>query len=162
MLRREACRKGATAQIYYNLAKVLEQVGKWQQAGQWLRRAVLKDPTYAIAWFELGRWQLDQRALRAAYGAFKTAFELNQQDHDAKRNAARLALRLGDWNQAQLLWQAFDDQEASLARYRIGAELGETEPGTIDALLSDKCHRPETWKALTRTARGSLPLSLTD
>lgn len=160
VLKREAGKSGAPAHIFYNLAKVLQAGGKWKQSGKWLRRAILKDSNYQIAWFELGRWALEYRELQLAYEAFRKSSELNPDDTDAKRNAARLALRLGKWAQAREYWQAFTDIEAEQARYRIAAELGENIHDLRAKLLANQNARPEAIKTMTRTAKGSIPLRL--
>ena len=62
-LRRLVKMRHAPAEAHYNLAQVLLQVGKPEQAGSWLRQAVAARPDYAAAWFELGRWLVDQGSL---------------------------------------------------------------------------------------------------
>ncbi len=160
LLKREAGRASAPASIFYNLAKVLEVDQKWRQSGRWLRKAIRIDPTYQLAWFELGRWALDQRDFQQALEAFLKASELNPEDKDAKRNTARLALRLGQWEEAREHWKSFSDLEADQARYRIAAELREYTDDLQVALLENKKARAAVIKTLSRTAKGKIPLTL--
>lgn len=158
VLRRAAGRTGAGADVFYNLALVLGRAGKGAQAGSWLRRAVKARPGYMAAWFELGRWCLDAGDLTGALEGFQTASGLALEDVDAKRNLGRVALRLGRWDVAVAAFDA-DDTEARIARYRIAAETGEDASGLLDNLL-DTAPRQAVLKAMTRTAKGRIPLHL--
>ncbi|WP_299407436.1 tetratricopeptide repeat protein [uncultured Roseobacter sp.] len=160
LLRRAAQKKGAPAEVYYNLAKVLEARGKPAQRQIWLKRAVSERPDYAMAWFELGRAALDDGDLVAAAQAFDTAARLAPEDHEARRLSAQLALRLGDWEKAKAGFAESTDSEARLARYRIAAEQGEDTTAARAALLRDPEMRPAVLRVLTRTAKGTLPLKL--
>lgn len=160
LLRREAAKPVAMANIFYNLAKVLEADGRHAQSGRWLEKAVAAKLDYAAAWFELGRWHLANHQLRPAFTAFGNASQLDPGDKDAKRNLARLALRLGEWEIARQVWSDFDDTEACCARYRIAAETGEQTAAQLQSLLKKASARPSALKAMTRTARGHIPLSL--
>lgn len=160
VLKREAGKAGAPASVFYNLAKVLEADKKWKQSGKWLKKAIQIDPTYQIAWFELGRWSIDQGDFQVAFEAFCKSSELDPDDKDAKRNAARIGLRLGMWEQAREHWKSCSDIEAEQARYRIAAELGESIDGLQARLLENRKARPEVIKTLTRTAKGKIPLIL--
>lgn len=160
LLRREASKPDAGADIFYNLGKVLEADGKWLQSGEWFQKAVDRRSGYQVAWFELGRWAVDQRDLRRAFDAFMKAVDLEPADADARRNAGRIALRLGRWAQARTLWEAFSDNEAKQAQYRITAELSEPTSDMRNKLLDDRHLRPEVLKTLTRTAKGSIPLKI--
>lgn len=160
VLKREAGKAGAPASVFYNLAKVLEADKKWRQSGKWLKKAIQIDLNYQIAWFELGRWSLDQGDFQLAFEAFRKSSELNPDDKDARRNTARIALRLGMWEQAREYWKSYPDMEAEQARYRIAAELGESIDGLQTTLLENRNARPEVIKTLTRTAKGKIPLVL--
>lgn len=160
LLRRQAAKPAATADIFYNLAKVLEADGRGRQARCWLEKAVAARPDYAAAWFELGRWFLADDQLRSAYAAFASAARHAPHDADAKRNLGRLALRLGEWETARSAWSAIDDVEAQCARYRITVETGNDAGQQLDALLEMSGARPVVLKAMTRTARGRIPLRL--
>ncbi|SEQ91499.1 hypothetical protein [Thalassovita taeanensis] len=157
LLRRAAGHKNAPAQVFYNLAKVIEAQGG---AGLfWLKRAVRADPRYAVAWFELGRGLIDARDLPGAEAAFAKAALLDPSDAEAWRNLLRLRLRLSDWARARgALGHLPEDMETRLAAYRIAAELGEDVTNLRAALLADPAIRPEAIKALTRTAKGQVPL----
>ncbi|QFT98649.1 Anaphase-promoting complex, cyclosome, subunit 3 [Roseovarius sp. THAF8] len=160
LLRRAANAKSAPAEVFYNLAKVLEESGKSGQRVQWLRRAVLRRSDYAKAWFELGRAELEALDLRAAHRAFDKAHKLDPGDSDARRMFARLCLRLGQWDKAETAFGNAEDAEARLARYRIAAETGRSTRADRHALLLDQSLRPQALKALTRTAKGAIPLNL--
>ena len=160
ILRRAAKSKSAEAEVFYNLAKVLEQNGKHGQRAQWLKRAVLRRPNYARAWYELGRAELEALDLNGAHKAFGKAYALDPADADARRMFARLSLRLGLWDKAEAAFGDADDTEARLARYRITAETGRSTRADREELLKDPGFRPEALKALTRTAKGAVPLSL--
>ncbi|KEO56444.1 tetratricopeptide repeat protein [Thioclava pacifica] len=163
VLRREAARKDAPAQIFYNLAKVLEAAGRPEQMGHWLTRAVKRDPGYAIAWFELGRVKLAGDQLEEARAAFARALALDHQDADAARNLMRLALRLGHWEEAaNAAHRLGADPEALATRYRAASELGHVDEADHlrNALLHDPANRAVALKALTRVAKGQLPMRL--
>lgn len=161
LLRRAAKAKGAPAAVFYNLAKVLEAQGKLAQRETWLRRALALDPRHAAAWFELGRVLLDDACLREAEGAFAHALRLDPADREARGLLLRLRLRLCDWQGAtEALDGLPDTPQTRAARYRIAAETGQPTEGLRAALLSDAQARPEALKAMTRVARGSLPLRL--
>lgn len=159
-LKAEARKKSATADVFYNLAKVLEAGLKYQQSGYWLRKAVGKNPDYQIAWFELGRWSLSFAPIHDAYEAFYKAYALDPEDDDARRNFGRIALRLGQWGEAEKAWSGFDDIEAKQAKYRIVAETGHDATGLLQELLRDKSVRPQVIKTMTKTAIGAIPLKL--
>ncbi|MHC0053471.1 tetratricopeptide repeat protein [Actibacterium sp. D379-3] len=158
LLRRAAQDRRAPAQVFYNLGKVLEAAGKPQQSGPWYRKAVAGDPAYALAWFELGRWAVAADDLALAEKAFAKAVDLAPEDADAWRNLGRVRLRLGQWAAARIAWARFADGEARSALYRIAAELGEDVQDLQRGLLADPALRPEAMKALTRVARGRVPL----
>ncbi|MDD8021952.1 MAG: tetratricopeptide repeat protein [Paracoccaceae bacterium] len=162
LLRRVAAHPGAPAQVHYNLAKVLEAQGEGAQMLPWLHRAVQRDPSYALAWFEIGRAEIAAGDLSAAAVAFARAWALDPRDDDAVRNLMRVALRLGDWAQARQAARALpqSDAEALAARYRCACELGEAAEDLRARLLADPQIRPVALKALTRVAKGSLPLRL--
>lgn len=160
LLRQAANAKSTSAEVFYNLAKVLEEMGKHSQRAQWLRRAVLRRPDYAKAWYELGRAELEALDLEGARKAFGKAYALDRGDTEARRMFARLCLRLGQWDKAKAAFGDAQDAEARLARYRIAAETGHSTRADRDTLLADSALRPEALKALTRTSKGAVPLRL--
>jgi tetratricopeptide (TPR) repeat protein len=162
LLRRAAAHPAAPAQVHYNLAKVLEAQGQADQMLPCLRRAVLRDPNYARAWFEIGRAEVATGDLPAARLAFRQAWALDPCDGDAARNLMRVALRLGEWAEAARAAAALPetDAEALAARYRCACELGEPAQDLRARLLADPQIRPVALKALTRVAKGALPLRL--
>lgn len=164
-LRRLARAKGAPAQAAYNLALVLIERGRSDQAGAWFAKAVKRDPGYAVAWFEYGRWHLAQGALEAAHAAFAAAARLEPEADDAWRNAARIAERLGRFEDSLAAWDGVagladkTDAEASLGRLRALLELRRDEAaGERARLAADPALRPGLLKVLTRTSAGALSL----
>lgn len=160
-LLRRAARPAAPAAVFYNLAKVLEAQGKTGQMAHWLGRAVAADPGHAHAWFELGRCHHAAGDATTALAAFRKAAALAPADGEAWRMVLRLALRLCAWDVAEAaLGHLPDGPETAAARYRVLAETGRAGPQERAALLADPARRPEALKALTRVARGTLPLRL--
>jgi tetratricopeptide (TPR) repeat protein len=160
-LLRRAARPGAAAAVFYNLAKVLEAQGKTGQVAHWLGRAVAADPGHAKAWFELGRAQHAAGDSGRALVAFRKAATLDPADTEAWRMVLHLALRLCDWAGAEAALDHLPDGPGTAAaRYRVLAETGRAGPQDRAALLADPAGRPEALKALTRVAKGSLPLRL--
>lgn len=160
LLKREAGRPQADPGILYNLGKVLEANGKWHQSGPWFERAIAANPQHQNAWFELGRWSLEHGKLSDAFEQFSRSLELSPDDDDARRNVARIALRLGNWQIARQHWETFDDPEARIALFRISAELGEDTSEELAHLLATRSDRPTVLKAMTRTAKGKIPLTI--
>lgn len=160
VLRRLAKGKAPAPEVFYNLAKVLEASGKNDQRVYWLERALAAHPRYGVAWFELGRAALQSGALAQAQNAFQHAVDLMPSDADARRNLGRIALRRGDWAVAETCFATLPDLEAQIAIYRLRAETGQASKALRDALLAQPGARPAVLKALTRAAKGSLPLIL--
>lgn len=160
LLRRLSKSKAAPAEVFYNLAKVLEAAGKTGQITTWLKRAISANPRYALAWFELGRQHLQAGALEDAFQAFDKAHRYDPSDPDSQRNLGRVALRLGEWSVAERCFANQQDTEAQLARYRIAAETGQATVALRNAMLADGKNRTSVLKTLTRTAKGSFPLSV--
>lgn len=160
VLRAAARKKVAPAEVFYNLAKVLEASGKAAQMRTWLQRALKAKPDYAMAWFELGRCALAQQDFPSAFKAFERANALDPKDQDARRNLGRIALRLGVWDKAAACFARAEDTEAQLALYRIASERGEDTGALRETLLALPDDRPEVLKTLTRTAKGAIPLKL--
>ena len=160
LLKRTIAKKHASPDIFYNLGKVLEAAGKYAQSGRWFEKATAAKPDYAMAWFELGRWQLNHHQLRSALTSFKQASALEPADKDARRNVARLALRLGEWENALAASAGFDDVEALQARYRIAVETNQDARTLLAELLKNKEARPLVLKMMTRTAKGCIPLRI--
>lgn len=155
---RRAATDDAPASVFYNLAKVLEMQGKPDRAA-WLDRAVARDPHHQAAWFELGRARIDRPDI--ALAAFHRAADLAPDDRSAWQMVLRLALRLGDWPRlAAALAHLPQDAETRIARYRWLAETRQASAADRAALLADAALRPAALKALTRVARGTIPLRL--
>lgn len=160
LLRAAAAETQAPAEVFYNLAKVLEARGKWTDAGPWLDRAVAARDGYANAWFELGRWAIDAGDYPKAFKAFRRVVDLDPGDADARRNLGRIALRLGEWDVAQTMFAGETDVEAQIALYRAATERGADTRGQLADLLARTDARAAVVKAMTRTAKGRVPLRL--
>ncbi|MEL6768973.1 MAG: tetratricopeptide repeat protein [Pseudomonadota bacterium] len=165
-LRRLARERDATAPVFYNLAKVLEAQGKWAQSGAWLKRAVSADVKHGKAWFELGRWLVDQGgAVSEAAAAFGRAAKLLPDDVDSWRNLARTTLRAGQWARAleaseKVLTLLPEEAEALAIAARAAAEERDRARAADYAKrLAVRGDSGALWlKALTRSSAGSLPL----
>ena len=170
ILRQWAKKKSAPAAVFYNLAQVLVRAGKAEQAGAWYRKALTLDPRHADAWCELGAWRAERGEAVEAAEAYARALALRPNDADALRGAARTAMRLGDWDRAKSHWRALagdaadpTDDEAAIGLLRVALETGSPEAEALRRGLSARPDlRPQLVKALTRTARGALPLDPKD
>ncbi|WP_010139184.1 tetratricopeptide repeat protein [Oceanicola sp. S124] len=163
ILSRLVRRAPGEASLLYNLGRVKMERGQWPAARTWLRKAIAAAPGHAHAWFELGRTELQLGDLAAAQRGFAKAVALDPADADAHLNLARIALRLGAFAEvrAALAPLAGQGAEIDALRYRAAAELGLPEAGEeAAALWSRSGARAEALKALTRVAKGRLPLDL--
>ena len=80
---------------------------------------------------------------------------------DAWLNLARLRLRLGDWaGCGAALSHLPQTAETRAMAYRVACETGAETAALRADLLSRASERPEALTALTRTAKGHLPLRL--
>jgi len=165
ILRRLLRGKDAPAQAAYNLALVLAELGKGDQSGAWFAKAVKRDPDYASAWFEYGRWLLDRGRLADARQAFEAVVRLEPDAADAWRNLGRLRERLAAFEDSLEAWGAVarlaggSDTEAELGTLRALLELRRPEASDLRArLAADPDLRPALLKVLTRTSAGTLPL----
>lgn len=164
-LRRLVKAKGAPAQAAYNLALVLIEAGKATQAGAWFLKAVTRDPAYAAAWFEYGRWHLARDDLAKARDAMAAVTRLEPDAEDGWRNLGRISERLGEFETALTAWEAVarladGDGEAALGALRALLELRRPEAVHLKARLAEQpALRPGLLKVLTRTSAGTLPLN---
>ncbi len=117
-----ASQRGATAGVFYNLARVLEAQGKDNEMILWLRKAVAVDPNHSMAWYELGRAQMAHDP-QAAEKSFTKAAKLSPGDQDCWRHLARLRMRLADWEGcAAALQELPEDTETLSIAYRVACE----------------------------------------
>ena len=166
VLRRAAAGRGASAAVFYNLAKVLEAQEKHTQRQTWLARALSCDPNYGLAWYEMARVLVDAQALDGAEHALGRAAHLLPNDADVALMLAQIRLRAGNWLGARQALGVFDSapeppDRVDLLRYRIACELGEDATAQRQSLLARPHLRPSVLQALTRTGRGVLPLNIT-
>lgn len=162
LLRRAAARPGATAAVFYNLAKVLEAQGRHDQRLAWLRRATAADPAHADAWFETGRALIAAGDFAAAEAALARAASLDPAARDVWTLLLRVRLRRGRWAEAAAALARAGDLglEGRIAAYRIACEQGADPAPLQAALLADPAARPAALRAITQTARGRLPFAL--
>ncbi len=165
VLRRLLRSRDAPAQAAYNLALVLAELGKGEQSGAWFAKAVKRDPDYASAWFEYGRWLLDRGQLADARQAFEAVVRLEPETADAWRNLGRLRERLAAFEGSLEAWKAVArlagglDSETELGKLRALLELRRPEAVDLRSrLAADPALRPGLLKVLTRTSAGTLPL----
>lgn len=154
---------GGHPSVFYNLGRVKMELGKWAEARVWLTRCVAAAPGHAHGWFELGRTALELADLDTAGQAFARAMALDPTDADARVNLARICLRQGQYAPVReaLAPLAGHSAEVDALRYRAAAELGLPEAEAERAALwSRPGGRAEALKALTRVAKGRLPLDL--
>lgn len=146
----------------YNYGKILIELGQMADAQAMLHRTVQAMPDHTAAWFELGRAALAQEDFETAFKAFGRALELESNDTDARRNLGRVALRLGRYAKARLVWGCLrGDPEADLALYRIAAETGDPRASDMRRdLLENHPNKASVIRTLVRVAKGSIPLNL--
>lgn len=157
-----AVRPDAHPSLVYNWGKVLIELDRPGEAARALRRVVAADPTHVNGWFELGRAAVLREDYETAYDAFEQAHVIDPDDADATRNFARVALRLGCWDEARDAWEALlPDWEAEIALYRIATETRGLDAGQRRAtLLETHPDRHAVVMALVRTSKGAIPLDL--
>lgn len=164
LLRQWTKKKSAPAMVFFNLAQVLVRSGKPDQAGAWYRKTLAVDSGHGDAWCEYGAWRLARGEAAEAAACFAKALALRGRDRDALRGAARAAMRLGDWRIASARWAAVleavaEDEEARVGLLRAALETGDPSADEIRRELAARPDaRPALLKALTRTAKGSIPL----
>lgn len=156
LLRRKLKDQAWSAPDAYNLAKVLERAGKHKQAGVWLKKAVVKDPSYVFALYELGRWEALFGTHDAALAYLEKGHDLAPSDADIITLLVNLSLRLGHWQRAAALAEGKPDLRGAL--YRAQCELGQLDPAAMaQRLKADPSAAMFT--AMTKPARGLLPLT---
>ena len=162
LLAPHAAAADASPSLIYNYGKVLFELGRFEASVATLIRVVEAVPDHQNGWFELGRAALQIEDYGLSYDAFATAFSLDSSDADARRNFARVALRVGRWEVAREAWEVFEgDPEADIALYRISAETGAHDTASRRArLLSAHPQRAQVIQALVRVSKGSIPLDL--
>ncbi|HXX28513.1 MAG TPA: tetratricopeptide repeat protein [Terriglobales bacterium] len=80
-------------------AREEEKKGKSSQAVQSLEKAVEIYPKFAVAWYELGRIQLEQHDVASAKHSFEQALEADSKYVNPYNNLAALAFQAGEWRQ---------------------------------------------------------------
>ena len=162
LLRRAAAQKSVPAAVFYNLAQVLVQAGRPDEAGEWYEKAVETDSSHADAWSEYADWLAERGAFDEALGAYEKAVSLLPEDLEVMFGAAQCATRLCAWEKASSLWSALaqaGDKRAAVGMLHVALEQGSPTAKELRRKLARAPHlRPELLKTLTKTARGSMPL----
>lgn len=123
-LRRLCIGTKAQASDFYNLAKVLEQVQKFEQIPNWLRRAIQCNPNYVAALYELGRWEVNYGSVLTAYSWLKKAYALDPSDPDISELFVSVACKTGDWETAEQILARAQRGPTNIANlFRVQCEL---------------------------------------
>ena len=148
--------------LFYNLGKVHQETGRYDDAKEQFRRAVKLSSAHTNAWFELGRSAVETHDLEVALDAFGKARALDVKDRDTMRNLGRVALRLGEYDIARDAWTPLaGEDEADAALYRIAAETRSDEAEERrDWLLANTRNRAGAIQTLVRVSKGKVPLNL--
>jgi tetratricopeptide (TPR) repeat protein len=89
----------ASAKKALEKAREEERKRKWSQARQSLEKAVQIYPKFAVAWYELGRLQLDQHEVASAKHSFDQAVSADSKYVNPYAGLAALAFQAGQWPQ---------------------------------------------------------------
>jgi tetratricopeptide (TPR) repeat protein len=76
-----------------------EMKGQWDEAQQHFEKAVQIYPSYAVAWYELGRVQVEKKDAAAAAHCFDQALAVDPQLPGPYHGLAELAFRARQWRQ---------------------------------------------------------------
>lgn len=154
--------KGAKAQAsdFYNLAKVLEQVKKFEQIPIWLRRAIQHNPNYVAALYEMGRWEVNHGSALSAYLWLKKAYTFDPSDSDICELFLSVACKTGHWETAgQLLARAQPSPKNVAEMYRVQCELRKLTLSKQYTLINDNAG-PEMLHTITKVSCGVLPFRI--
>ncbi len=88
-----------SAKKAFEKAREEEKKGKSSQAEQSLQKAVQIYPKYAVAWYKLGRLQLDRHDASSAKHSFEQAVAADSKYVNPYDGLAGLAFQAGDWQQ---------------------------------------------------------------
>jgi tetratricopeptide (TPR) repeat protein len=110
---------GPNATVCFNLANVLNEMGKKDQAIERYYQAVECDRTFAEAWNNLGVVLSEMERSEEALAALERAIAVNPRYADARYNLADLIEECGKPADAQTHWQAYlqYDQQSEWARH---------------------------------------------
>jgi tetratricopeptide (TPR) repeat protein len=117
---REALRLGGPdAQVCFDLANVLHQLGHRQQAMERYHQVLEIDPRHADAWNNLGLVLSELDRPEEAVSAFRRALQINPHYARAHYNVADLLDEIGYIEEAIAHWQAYlrEDQFSEWADY---------------------------------------------
>jgi TolA-binding protein len=123
---------------------------KWQSACEYFRRAIEIYPRYAVAWLELGRAQLEQKALPDAQHSFQRAIAEDDHFIAAYLDLTDVAAKQKDWalvaGTTDHLAQLAPDLSPktwffnSVAKFNLGNIVG-AEQSVIRGLKLDARHK---------------------
>jgi tetratricopeptide (TPR) repeat protein len=157
-------------QVGHHLALVLREQGKVDECAIWLQRVLSTTPGYHAARFELAAYQMDHGDLERALENFRLFIEAVPDDPDGLKNAGLLAMRLGQWREAEdwldrCLARQPDDVDAQLARANVAREAGDMKraEAIYRRLFKDEIPlRPLIQKSMTQGGAGHPPLNEDD
>ena len=154
--------KGTKAQAsdFYNLAKVLEQVQKFEQIPNWLRRAIQYNPNYVAALYELGRWEVKYGSLLTAYSWLKKANALDPSDSDISELFVSVAYKTGHWETAQQTLALNQPNPKNVANlFRVQCELRKLTLTEQLTCINENIG-PEMLGTITKVSCGILPFRI--
>lgn len=152
--------------LSYNLALVEKRLGKHEDAERRLAGVVAAAPGHARARFELAASLMDRGDETGALGEFEIYLRADPDDPDARLNAGRLCLRLGEAKAAETHLAAAarsspGDPAIRLARAEAVRDLGDLDRSTamLRALFGEaSALRPAILKVMSQGPRGRIPL----
>lgn len=154
--------KGTKAQAsdFYNLAKVLEQVGKFGQIPIWLRRAIQHNPKYVAALYELGRWEVNYGSALVAYSWLKKAYALDPSDSDISELFVSVACKTGHWETAEQILVRTQPNPKNIANlFRVQCELRKLTLTEQLTFINENAG-PEMLRTMTKVSCGVLPFRI--
>ena len=120
--------------------RLLMAEGKYQQAGDSLQKAVVREPNSAAAFYYLGVTQRALGNLAQARGSFDRAVKLDPHFQDAETALASLDVKSGDYDQALLhARNSVAQNPLAASAYLAGAEalLGKGDVSQAEAQLKE-------------------------
>lgn len=105
-----------------NLGNALAAQQRPDEAAEQYRTAILRDSTYALAWFNFGNLRMQTGSPQYAYGYWKKAIDCDPRLADARRNLGLLLMQAGRLDEAEVQLEAYlrlesrPDRRAEIAR----------------------------------------------
>ena len=122
----------ARKEKYYEKAKAYYEQGDYDKAKIELKNVLQIDPKYSSAYYLFGEVEEAKKNIRAAYGNYAKAAELDESNLDARNKLARLYLMSGDLEKAQgkldeIIAKDPENQYVKMLELLITARKGETD-----------------------------------